>query len=341
MRAKGWVALGISGFVIGGIGALAVGDYVYRTGTSVPCAINEDDLANSPELFFTPEEGPFPGEGWNQWVNYDLSSWWLETADYETVTIAVAEGVALEAWWMGAKNPKVQQTVIVTHGYGTSRRDYNALLPSAMLADAGFNVLLVDQRNTGNSTCVDGRHSAGQYESDDFVAVALWLVEQKGIPASKIGMFGVSGGGIATAILPAKTENVAAFAIEAPIFDFAKTAKRELVFQGFPAFLWQLADIAARIRGVDLNETPIPSGIAAAGERPMLLLHGTKDQRLAYEGAIEFFDYATRAGVDVRLESFEGSDHTEGMLRETQRYRTALVSFFSHALGEPDSGNPG
>jgi len=337
MRAKGWIALGLSGIVVIGGGALAVGDYVYRTGTSVPCDINDDDLANSPERFSTPEEGPFPGEGWNQWVNYDLSPWWLEQADYETVTIRVAEDITLEAWWIRAKSSEAKETVIVTHGYGTSRRDYNALLPSTMLADAGFNVLLVDQRNTGNSTCVDGRHSAGQYESDDFAAVALWLVEEKGIPAQKIGMFGVSGGGIATAILPAKTQNVAAFAIEAPIFDFAETAKREVVFQGFPAFLWQLADVAARLRGVNLNETPIPSGIAAAGTRPLLLLHGTDDQRLSYDGAIAFFDYATNLGVDVQLESFEGSDHTEGMLRETERYRTALVNFFSEALGKAGS----
>lgn len=327
--------------VVGGGGALAIGDYVYREGTSVPCAVNEDDLANSLESFETPLEGPFPGEGWNQWVGHDLSPWWLSDIPVETVQIPVADDVTLEGWWVKAGYPSSQQTVIVTHGYGTSRRDYNALLPTSMLAQAGFNVLLVDQRDTGNSTCVDGRHSAGQDESDDFAAVAEWLVMTQGISPDAIGMFGVSGGGIATAILPAKTDNVAAFAIEAPIFDFAETAKQEVVFQGFPAFLWQLADIAARIRGVNLNETPIPAGIEAAGDRPFLLLHGTEDQRLAYEGALKFRDYATAQGIDVRLETFEGADHTEGMLRETERYQQALVDFFTEALGEPQLSGQG
>jgi dipeptidyl aminopeptidase/acylaminoacyl peptidase len=285
-------------------------------------------------MFTTPVEGPFPGEGWNKWVGHDLSGWWLSDIPIETVTIPVSDEVTLEAWWIKASYPTAQETVIVTHGYGTSRRDYNAILPSAMLAKEGFNVLLVDQRDTGNSTCVDGRHSAGQDESDDFAAVADWLIAEKGITADKIGMFGVSGGAIATAILPAKTDNVAAFAMEAPIFDFAETARKEVEFQGFPGVLWGLADIAAKLRGVDLNATPIPAGIDAAGNRPMLLLHGTDDQRLAYEGAVEFRDYAENAGVEITLETFEGADHTEGMLTETDRYANALTTFFRNALGQ-------
>jgi dipeptidyl aminopeptidase/acylaminoacyl peptidase len=333
MRARGWLAVGLGAVIlVGGGGGLALGDYVYREGTSLPCGINDDDLDNSPEAFFTPVEGPFEGEGWNKWIDHDLSQWWLTDTPVETLQIPVSDEVTLEAWWIKAGYPAAQETVIVTHGYGTSRRDYNALLPSAMLAKDGFNVLLVDQRDTGNSTCVDGRHSAGQEESDDFAAVAQWLVMEKGIAPEKIGMFGVSGGAIATAILPAKTENVAAFALEAPIFDFAATAKQEVEFQGFPAFLWQLADTAAALRGVDLNETPIPAGIEAAGERPILLLHGTNDQRLSYQGAVQFRDYALSVGVPVTLETFEGADHTEGMLTETARYRDALTGFFDAAL---------
>lgn len=333
MRTRGWVAVGLVATVlVGGGGALALGDYVYREGTSVPCGINDDDLGNSPEAFYTPLEGPFPGEGWNDWVDHDLSQWWLTDTSVETVVIPVSDDVTLEAWWIKAGYPATQETVIVTHGYGTSRRDYNALLPSAMLAKEGFNVLLVDQRDTGNSTCVDGRHSAGQDESDDFAQVAQWLVMEKGIAPEKIGMFGVSGGGIATAILPAKTDNVAAFALEAPIFDFAATARREVEFQGFPPVLWQLADIAAKLRGVDLNATPIPRGIDAAGDRPILLLHGTDDQRLSYAGAVEFLNYGTSVGANITLETFQDADHTEGMLRETERYNRALTGFFDRAL---------
>lgn len=338
MRARTWFIGGGAVMLVGAlVGAFALGNYVYRTGTTVPCAVNPDDIDNSPAAFSTPTVGPFPGEGWNQWIGHDLSEWWLPEATVETVTIDVADGVQLEGWWIPAEPADGQvadETVIVTHGYGTSRRDYNALLPTSMLVKGGFNVLLVDQRNMGDSTCVTGRHSAGQAESDDFAAVADWVIAEKGVDPSKLGMFGVSGGAIATAVLPAKTDKIEAFALESPIFDFHETARREVVYQGFPEFLWSLADLAARLQGVNLNETPVPAGIDAAGDRPILLLHGTEDQRLAYEGAVKFLDYGQSVGANVRLETFRGADHTEGMLTETERYADALTSFFAAALGK-------
>jgi dipeptidyl aminopeptidase/acylaminoacyl peptidase len=92
--------------------------------------------------------------------------------------------------------------------------------------------------------------------------------------------------------------------------------------------------MAAKLRGVNLNQTPITAGIEAAGDRPLLLLHGTNDQRLAYEGSVKFRDYAQSLGIDVRLETFEGADHTEGMLSETERYANVLTGFFAKALDQ-------
>jgi len=52
MRASKWIAItaGVLVLTVSG-GALAAGNYVYTSGTVVPCAINEDDLANKPESF--------------------------------------------------------------------------------------------------------------------------------------------------------------------------------------------------------------------------------------------------------------------------------------------------
>lgn len=335
MRASKWIAITAGTLVLAvSGGALAAGNYVYTSGTVVPCAINQDDLANKPEQFFTPAKGngPFPGEGWDKWAGYDLSEWWMTEANYQAVEIPVADGVNLAAWWIAPPEPN-GKNVIVTHGIGTSRRDFNALLPTSMLVKNGFHVLLVDSRDTGESTCTDGRHSAGQEESSDFAAVADWLIENKEIKASSLGMFGVSGGAIATSLLPAKTQNVSAFAMEGTIFDFNAAATREVEFQGFPGFLWQLALISAQLfHGVDLTETSAMEGIEAAGNRPMLILHGDSDQRLDYQSSVDFYEYAKSVGADIRLETFEGADHTEGMLTETDRYAQLLADFFDEAL---------
>lgn len=319
--------------VLGGA-SLAVGNYVYTSGTEVPCAINADDLANKPEQFFAPGSGngPFDGPGWEKWVGTDLSEWWLLGVPYKAVTIPVAEDIDLSAWWITPQNTN-NKTVIVTHGIGTSRRDFNTLLPAAMLVKEGFNVMLVDSRDTGESTCTDGRHSAGQEESDDFARVADWLVSEQGLRAESIGMFGVSGGAIATSLTPAKTENISAFAMEGTIFDFNAAATREVEYQGFPGFLWQLALVSAQLfHGVNLTETAVTDSIAAAGDRPMLILHGDNDQRLDYQSSVDFVEYASSIGTTVTLETFVGADHTEGMLSETQRYALALTEFFESSL---------
>ena len=335
MKKSAWIGITAGGLaiVLGGAG-LAVGDYVYTSGTAVPCAINADDLQNKPEQFFTPGpgEGPFPGPGWDKWVGYDLSDWWMVGVPYEAVTIPVANDIDLSAWWITPQNTN-NKTVIVTHGIGTSRRDFNTLMPAAMLVKDGFNVLLVDTRDTGESTCTDGRHSAGQEESDDFAAVAQWLVDERGVRPESLGMFGVSGGAIATSLVPAKTELVSAFAMEGTIFDFNAAATREVEYQGFPGFLWQLALVSAQLfHGVNLTETAVPDAIASAGDRPMLILHGDADQRLDYQSSVDFVEFAQSVNVPIQLETFTNADHTEGMLTETRRYAQSLTAFFDSNL---------
>ncbi len=60
MRIKRVIAItAASLLVVTGAGALAIGDYVYTSGTEVACAVNADDVNNRPEQFFT---APF-GEG--------------------------------------------------------------------------------------------------------------------------------------------------------------------------------------------------------------------------------------------------------------------------------------
>jgi dipeptidyl aminopeptidase/acylaminoacyl peptidase len=336
MRKSKVIAAVAAGLVVVVAGAgLFVGDYIYTSGTKVNCAVNADDEGHTPSEFYTAHynSGPFPGEGWNKWVGHDLSDWWLTGVDYEELMIPVADGVELAAWWIAPNYPTTKKTVIVTHGIGTSKQDFNTLLPTAMLVKGGYNVLLVDQRDAGESTCTDGRHSAGQEESSDFAVVAGWLNTEKQVPASAIGMFGVSGGAIATSLVPAKTDLVSAFAMEGTIFDFNAAATQEVEFQGFPGFLWQFAQAAAIVlHGVNLAETPVTKAIEAAGDRPMLILHGDADQRLKYQSSVDFYNYAKSVGVDIKLETFVGADHTEGMLSETDRYAKALVTFFDSSL---------
>jgi len=95
----------------------------------------------------------------------------------------------------------------------------------------------------------------------------------------------------------------------------------------------RIAEFAARLRGVNLTETSVAESIEAAGNRPMLILHGDSDVRLDYQESVNFKAYADEVGADVELITFNNADHTEGMLTEPDRYRDELVGFFEGALG--------
>jgi dipeptidyl aminopeptidase/acylaminoacyl peptidase len=83
---------------------------------------------------------------------------------------------------------------------------------------------------------------------------------------------------------------------------------------------------------VNLTETSVIQGIEAAGDRPLLILHGNKDQRLDYQSSVDFFEYGKSVGANIQLETFENADHTEGMLTEGERYAQLLADFFSQSL---------
>jgi hypothetical protein len=55
---------------------------------------------------------------------------------------------------------------------------------------------------------------------------------------------------------------------------------------------------------------------------------------LKYQSSVDFYNYGKSVGANVRLETFEGADHTEGMLSETDRYAKLLTEFFDQALSE-------
>lgn len=314
---------------------LAVGDYIYRSGTSVTCGFPTSQSQNNPAEFHPPGagRGPFRGPGWNRWVGYDLSRWWFPDIPVELVYIDAPKGpVRLEAWWIAAADPPRKPTVIMAHGLNSSRRDFNILMPTSMLVRHGFNVLMIDLRDQGGTTCQDARHSAGQDESDDILTAANWLKTKKAIPLERTGVHGVSGGALAAIIAAAKNPVLAAFSLDSPIFDFDRAAAHEVAYQGFPGVLWRAAYWSARLRGIDLMAVSPSDGLNAMGHRPVQVFHGNLDSRVPYHNALALMAYAQETGVHAILHTFEDADHTEGLLIDPERYERELTRFFSASL---------
>ena len=82
--------------------------------------------------------------------------------------------LVLRAWYIPGRTP-AGPTVILVHGVKSCRRDPNVLMPAGMLHKAGFGVLLMDQRDHGDSDDEDLRFAAGTEEYLDVLGAWDWL----------------------------------------------------------------------------------------------------------------------------------------------------------------------
>ncbi len=308
-----------------------IGEFIFWRVLEVSCT-NPTKIENNHPKRFLPDgvnQGPFRGERWNKWATTDLSKWFLENIAVEDVVIESSVGnLELSAWWYGANYPKEQRTVIVIHGIGSSKKHYNQLIPANILAKAGLNVIIFDQRNHGDSSCPSGKYYAGTKEWKDIETVISWLTKEKLIPVDKIGIHAVSGGTLAAQFLMAERDDIKAFSLDSPVFDFEAIVKSELTWNGIPSVFWRLAVITGKLHGIDIYEKKPKDGIDKLNNRPLLIFHGTEDTRVPFSHSQKLVAYAKKIGQEVTLIENKKADHNEALLIEPEVFEKILPDFF-------------
>ncbi|MCL7941687.1 lysophospholipase [Halomonas sp. ATCH28] len=121
----------------------------------------------------------------------------------ERVTIPTRRGRTLAGWWLpGAE----RGTVVITHGWGANRE---LMLPLARpLQAAGWNVLLFDARNHGDSDA-DSFSSMPRFAEDTDAALA-WLRARPGMAEEPVALLGHSVGAAAVLLAASRRDDIAA-----------------------------------------------------------------------------------------------------------------------------------
>jgi fermentation-respiration switch protein FrsA (DUF1100 family) len=240
----------------------------------------------------------------------------------------------IAAFWMPVPQPETAQTVIIVHGNAACRRSPASLLPAGMLSRAGYNALVIDMRDVGDSDFEDGRSAAGTEEYLDLLGAWDWLQSEHGIEQNRIGVFGYSLGG-ATAINAAGAESGiralwtdSAFAHLDDIIDHAtRNAQWLRLFRPSGMLIGLL------VSGDNLYS---PSPVEQArfiGNRPFYLVHGTADEVVPY-GQLERLREAAQLGGTQPQVWTTSSHHVDSMFDQTEEYERRLIDFFSGALGD-------
>jgi len=245
----------------------------------------------------------------------------------------VTDGLDLAAWWVPAEASDAP-AVIVVHGWGTCRRDPNVLLPAGMLADHGFSVMLIDQRDHGDSQDEDRRFAGGTDEYRDVLAAREWLLG-RGVAPERIGLLGMSMGTGSVLIAAGADPTVAAVWADSVWPDPYQGVKAFLAVRGYPEILAAGGMVMATLVAGDdlLARTPI-AAVRSFDGRPLALVHGDRDW-LPSRFAVELRDAAAEAGTAADLWIVPGAQHTEAVFIATAEYETRLTRFFEAALKRP------
>ena len=309
------IIIGVLFFVV--IAYFGIGFYVYGESVAVPCSIVESEKDNRPDNFSLGEK-----------ADWDPSKYFVQ--DYETVLINTNDDVVLSGWWM--ETDKNAPTVIGLHGVTSGKHSPDVLLVGGMLVSEGFNYLTFDFRDHGESICEDGVHSAGQKEIYDVNAAIDWLINEKNIPSDKIGLHGSSFGAMVALMAQYASDDINALSIVDTPFDFATLVREELIYQGFPAFLYEPVNhYALLFEGIDITEVSPEDGVSK-GKNPMIIFNGIKSDRVLSHHTDDLVNAGNKYNVEMLINRYPELSHTEVMFMYPDEFLNKIVPFFKEKL---------
>ena len=244
--------------------------------------------------------------------------------------------VTIAGWWVPGASAS-SPAVILVHGRGRCRWDPEVLLPAGMLYRHGFSVLLIDLRNHGDSTSMPDPHTwAGVTEYQDVLGAWNWVRTDRGIPADRIGLYGVSLGAGTSLIAMGEEPRVAATWEDSSFASMEVGINDALADRGLPGFLGVGAIAVGRIvHGIDLSSLTSLGAMAKLDGRPIAIVHGTADATVPLKHADLLLTALRAAGGTTDPWILPDVGHVRASFVATAEYDARLTGFFSAALGDP------
>ena len=250
--------------------------------------------------------------------NYNLA--------FEDVEFPSRNGdVVLSGWYLPGENSS--PNLIFVHGIGSVRSGDNAVELAARMVELGYNVLMFDLRGHGSSG--GDKVSGGYFERWDVLGAFDYLLSQ-GVDPSRLGLMGFSMGAATSIMAAAEEPRITALIADSTFANasdlIAREAARKTPIPGWltPIFMPAAKLMAKGIYGIDIGEL-VPEQAVTRLNYPVLVIHGTADQRIPWE-----------QGQRVAQAAQEGSylwkvpevDHVDAFLTFPDEYVKRVAEYF-------------
>ena len=229
--------------------------------------------------------------------------------------------------------------VIVAHGLTGQRLgvSYHLVEFARRLRDAGIACIRFDQSGCGEST--------GEFQdltiprmAGDLASVRDWAGRQSWCDPDRVGLVGLSLGGLVTASEDA-ARPCRALALWAPVFDMprvfqqtARTGLRALLeHQGWVPYRGLRVGKAL----IDQLDALDAGACLAASESPLLVCHSRVDDVVSYEEGRAYAERCEEIGRRCDFEAFDNANHDFLEYPDRQRLLQRTLHHFREHLLEP------
>jgi len=247
--------------------------------------------------------------------------------EVQEVTFPGGEGFRMAGWYIPPGNGV---TIILLHGFGSNRTEM--LWHAQVLIDAGYGILMYDERATGESE--GNRRSYGWEDPADVGGALDYLNGLPGTDADKIGIGGCSIGGQIALQGAAYYPQIGAVWADGSAAITTRDLKGPLNWYtviGTPAN-YLLDWITAKKLGIDIPPAMIDI-IGRIEPRPVMLVSGGKSLPLTGSESIYLEHFVEHAGLNTQLWVIPEALHCDGPAWRPEEYADKLVGFFDNAFG--------
>ncbi|MBR4591764.1 MAG: alpha/beta hydrolase [Elusimicrobiaceae bacterium] len=246
---------------------------------------------------------------------------------YENVTFKTEDNVRLKGWFI--TSPEFSdKTIILMHGWGMNRADI--LKNTYFLRDLGFNLFYFDFRALGES---GGKTSSiGYLELKDVSAAISFLKETRPQFCAKVGLYGLSMGGMVAICEAARNSEISCVVAEASYYSFRRVVSRWAWVHRRVPYFPLMPIILHYIRkqlGVNPERFSPKYNIPKIAPRPVYLIHGRYDNLVPAAQAKLLYK---RAGDPKEIWLVPGAKHNKCAEVGGYEYKQRLADFFRKYL---------
>ena len=243
---------------------------------------------------------------------------------------ATGETRMLHAYLMVPDNPLPadQARLMVMSFYG-GENAYD--IEHQVFTAAGMYVLSASPRGSsgfGRDFAALNDHDLGGNETIDMIYCARYVSDMLGIPAGRVGCFGMSHGGYETMRLMTFPGEVNGFKASFPFgFGVAVAGFSDIIYEHYHTNIpdWDYLEAGDPVTERDklMDRSPINHVDKISG--PLLLIHGDHDDRVDIGGSQMLYDALKEAGKPVEFLIMKGQGHGyKGIDNQMLYYRTIL-----------------